>query len=123
MRASSRPLASSMLRNKARRTILSKKFTLCESRLRQARGLMFSSKKDLIFVLDREKYVPLHMFFVFFPIDVLFLDKNKRVVDMKERFRPFTLYHPKALASHVLELQAGTIASSKTMLGDEISWP
>ena len=43
-------------------------------------GLMFSRKKEraLVFTFDKEKLVPLHMFFVFYAIDVLFLDKNKR---------------------------------------------
>ena len=35
------------------------------------------------------------MFFVFFPIDVLFLDKNKKVVELKENFKPFSIYFPK----------------------------
>ena len=41
-----------------------------------------------------------HMLFVFFPLDLVFLDKNKRVVDKKEGFRPFSLnYTPKKPAA------------------------
>ena len=65
---------------------------------------MFSKRKNLIFVFDKEEIVPLHMFFVFFPIDVLFLDKNKRIVEIKKDFKPFTYYRPKNKAMYVVEI-------------------
>ncbi len=55
-----------------------------------------------------------------FPIDVLFLDSAQRVVHLiprmgAQRFSPFI-----ARASDVLELPAGVIAETGTMLGDQI---
>jgi uncharacterized membrane protein (UPF0127 family) len=55
-----------------------------------------------------------------FPIDVLFLDSAHRVVHLiptmgAQRFSPFV-----ARASDVLELPAGIIAETGTMLGDQI---
>ena len=44
------------------------------------------------------------MFFVFFPIDVLFLDKNKMIVETKKDFKPFTFYKSKEKAQYVVEL-------------------
>ena len=84
---------------------------------------MFSRQpKTLIFIFDSEKIVPLHMFFVFYPIDVLFLNKNKKVVETKENFKPFTLHNPRNKAQYIIELPKGTIKKTKTTVGDTISF-
>ncbi len=80
------------------------KYKICRSAWNKARGLMFSRKKNLVFVFDDEERRSLHMFFVFFPIDVLFLDKNKRVVEIKKNFMPFTFYKSKEKAQYIIEL-------------------
>ena len=77
---------------------------ICTSTWSKARGLMFSRKKDLMFVFKKEKIIPLHMFFVFFPIHVLFLNKNKKIVEIKNNFKPFTFYTPKNKAMYIVEL-------------------
>jgi len=61
------------------------------------------------------------MCFVFFPIDVAFLDSKQRVVEIKENFRPFTLYNPKRKAKYVIELCSGTIERSGTIPGDYLA--
>ena len=70
----------------------------------KARGLMFSKRKNIMFVFDKEQIISLHMWFVFFPIDVIFLDKNRKVVEIKENFRPFTFYKSKKKAKYVIEI-------------------
>ncbi len=92
-----------IVRKKDRR-IISRNAILCRSALSKARGLMFSKKKDLIFEFRKPSFVPLHMFFVFFPIDVLFLDDDKHIIELKKNFRPFGYYRPKKLARYVIEL-------------------
>ena len=72
--------------------------------------------------MKKESFVSLHMFFVFFKIDVLFLDKNKKVVDLKKNFLPFTIYNPKKRAMFVIELPSNTIDRTNTMLNDYISF-
>ncbi len=57
----------------------------------------------LIFEFPEEKIVPLHMMFVFFGIDVLFLDKHKRIVEIKQDFRPWMFYTPKNKAMWIVE--------------------
>jgi uncharacterized membrane protein (UPF0127 family) len=76
---------------------------LYDTLLRQGCGLMFSGKKNLLFSFKREERVDLHMFFVFFPIDVLFLNSKKQVVE-KARLLPFTLYFPSKPCRYILEL-------------------
>jgi uncharacterized membrane protein (UPF0127 family) len=62
-----------------------------------------------IFVFDTPRRIDLHMFFVFFPIDLLFLDKEKRVIEMKKGFAPFSVYYSKEKTGYVIELPAGSI--------------
>ena len=76
---------------------------ICDSFWSKARGLMFSRRKNLIFVFDDEKRRSLHMLFVFFPIEVLFLNKYKRVVE-KARLSPFSFYNSKQKAKYVVEI-------------------
>jgi uncharacterized membrane protein (UPF0127 family) len=80
------------------------KYQICRSSWSQTRGLMFSKKKNLVFAFDQEKKVGLHMLFVFFPIDVLFLDKDKKIIEIKKEFKPFSFYTPKKKARYVVEI-------------------
>lgn len=99
------------------------KAKICRSIFCKAFGLMFRFKKPdfgLVFIFDKERRADLHMLFVFFPIDVLFLDKNKKVVDVKKNFKPFAYYSPKAKAKYVVELGVGVM--QKTKIGDKITF-
>ena len=109
-----------MLKNQTKNKILSKKVKICNSLFSKAKGLMFSKRKTLIFIFKTEKIVPLHMFFVFYPIDVLFLNKNKEVIEIKRDLRPFTFYSPKQKSKYIIELPAGMINSTGTSIGDTI---
>lgn len=77
---------------------------ICKSLLSKARGLMFSRKKNLVFVFGRPRRVSLHMFFVFFPIDVIFLDEDKKIIEIKRDLKPFRFYTSKEKAKYAVEL-------------------
>ena len=81
---------------------------LCTTMWSKLRGLMFSPKRALVFVFDRDERVPLHMWFVFFPIDVLYLDRQRRVVEIKKGLRPFAFYAPRNKARYVVEIPGKT---------------
>lgn len=104
--------------NKKRKTIVSKNAAIYSAYLKKARGLMFSKQKDIVFVQKKEEKVPLHMWFVFYPIDIVFLDKQKKIVEIKENFLPFTFYFPKHNAQYILELAEGSVKKSKLQLMD-----
>ncbi len=110
------------IKNLTKNTIISKSFELCTNIYSKSIGLMFSRKssKALIFNFDKERIISLHMFFVFHPIDVLFLNKKKIVVDKKENFKPFTIYSSKKKAMYAIELPNGIINKTKTEIGDKI---
>jgi len=111
------------IKNSTRKTILSRNAKVCSSIFSKSIGLMFSKKgKSLVFIFEREKIIPLHMLMVFYPIDVLFLDKNKVVVEIKENFMPFAFYTPKNKALYIIELPKNTIKKTKTRVGDKLDF-
>jgi len=93
-----------MIINKTTGKIVSKNEKICKNFLSQSLGLMFSRKKNLVMILEKEKKISLHNFFVFYTIDVLILDKNKKVVEIKRNFKPFTLWNSKEKGKYVVEL-------------------
>lgn len=62
-----------------------------------------------------------HMFFMRFAIDVIFLDKNNRVVKALHSLKPFRITPVYFKAVLAIELPAGTLASTSTQEGDLIS--
>ena len=98
-------------------------YRLCDSVFAKARGLMFSWKKPdfgLVFAFKRPVRTPLHMLFVFYPIDVLFLDKQRRIVEIKRGFMPFTIYSPLCRANYIVETVAGKTKGCK--VGDILAF-
>ena len=98
---------------------------ICKNTLSQAKGLIFSKKINktcLVFVLKKPKKVNLHMWFVFFPIDVLYLDETKKILEMKEDFRPFAYYVPKNKAKYIVELPFGTITQNSLKKGSFVEF-
>ena len=117
----------SRITNANRKSVVAKSFKICRSAGSKALGLMFSDEAKvkraaLLFEFGRPGFQSLHMFFVFYKIDVLFLDANKQVVDVKEGFRPFTVYNSSKRSKYVIELPAGAVAGSRTKKGDRLEW-
>lgn len=113
-----------MIKNISNSKIIIENAVICRNFLSKFLGLMFSRKKNtaLVFEFAKEYFISLHMFFVFYPIDVIFLDKNKIVVDLKENFKSFTLYTSKRKAMFAIEMPDGTIKKTKTGIGDIIEF-
>lgn len=84
------------------------------------RGLMFSKKKNLLFVFEDEQIRSFHMFFVFFPIDVVLLDSNKKIVAVKENFLPFTFYTSKKAFRYAIEVEKRMVKKHRLSLGTKL---
>jgi len=76
----------------------------CNNWISQARGLMFRRRQNLVMEFKNSRRISLHMFFVFFPIDVLVLDSNKKIVEVKRDFKPFTVWNSSVKGKYVVEL-------------------
>ena len=83
------------------------KVKYCDSNFSKVLGLMFRIKPvPTLLVNSRESILgsSIHMLFVFFPLNIYWLDSNFNIVDYK-KVKPFTLNHkPKKKAKYVLEL-------------------
>jgi uncharacterized protein len=114
-----------MIQNITRRSVVAKDETYCVSAKSKAKGLMFSKRKGafcLVLVFNKPVRIGLHMWFVFYPIDVIFADAGYDVVDLKRSFLPFLAYTSKEKAVYAIELPEGTIARSKTHVGDALEF-
>jgi len=90
-----------------------------DSFLGRVLGLMFSRRPRCIaLAFPSERRISLHMWFVFFPIDVAFLDRNRRVVELKEGFRPWTLHASRRPARCAVEMPAGWARGKGIRVGD-----
>lgn len=61
-----------------------------------------------------------HMWFMRFPIDVLYVGEDDRIVDVDEDLRPWTIGRPRRNSRYVVELPAGTVRRTGTRVGDRI---
>lgn len=89
--------------------IFSKKESYCRNVFTMALGLMFSPKRILVFTWKYEDFRPIHMLFVFFSIDLFYLNKNKEVIEIKKKVKPFFFYNPKKKAQYLIEAPTGEI--------------
>jgi uncharacterized membrane protein (UPF0127 family) len=62
----------------------------------------------------------IHSFGVLFPLDLIYLDENNRVIHFVEFFRTFRIAPLRAQAASVLQLPIHTIYSSQTQQGDQL---
>ena len=108
-----------MIKNADKNFIIAPFHTFISSIGDMARGLMFSKPKTLVFGLGGSRRISLHMWFVFFPIDVSFLDQEFFVVEIKRVFKPWTFYSSKEACHYIIETPAGNIGS--TVVGDRIT--
>lgn len=87
------------------------------------RGLMGVSPErfppDSALVIDPCSSI--HMFFMRFPIDVLYVDRDNRVVRVQEDLKPWRIgpVYTRG-AKYVVELPAGTVESSGVEVGDRL---
>ena len=61
-----------------------------------------------------------HTLGLFFPLDLIYLDENHRVIHLMEYFPSFRIGPLKTNAESVLELPTHTIYSSHTQIGDQL---
>jgi len=109
-----------MIRNVTRNSVIASSIEIAKDSKQRMKGLLgrieFPKGNALIITPCQS----IHMFFMKFPIDALFCDKQNKVVGLCVNIKPFNLSPIFFKASYVIELPVGTIASSKTQVGDQI---
>lgn len=91
--------------------------------LSRAKGLMFKQKlgknKGLLMRFSFSRSI--HSFFMRFPIDLIFLDKQKTVVELKT-LKPWKFYFPTSQSTWVLEMEAGAVKENAISIGDKLEF-
>ncbi|MBN2203093.1 MAG: DUF192 domain-containing protein [Candidatus Aenigmarchaeota archaeon] len=97
---------------------------LADSFLKRIVGLSLSKKKNMLFQLPVDDRWSLWMFLVRYQIDMIFLDSEKKVVDIKKGIpislnpKTWKVYTPKKECRYILE----TPFDLKIKIGDKFSW-
>ncbi len=93
-------------------------------------GLMFRDslgKNDgMLFPFDSEGYYQFWMSNVKFPLDFIWIGKNKTIVDITENARPCTIncttFTSQKKAQYVLEVNAGFVKEHKIKIGSKVDF-
>ncbi len=94
----------------------------------RARGLMFrkhlSPARGMLFIFSKDDFWPFWMKNTLIPLDIIWLDKDKKIVDMVVNAQPALgddpySFKPVARARYVLEANAGFVEKNKISIGDE----
>jgi uncharacterized membrane protein (UPF0127 family) len=108
--------------NKTRETFVATEATVADSYLRRLVGLLGKTKRWA--QLGRGLWIVpsrgVHTIGMMFPIDLIFLSKEKEVVHVEEHLRPFRISAVSLKATSVLELPAHTVYRTGTQVGDRM---
>jgi uncharacterized protein len=108
--------------NKTRETFVATEALLADSYLRRLVGLLGKTRRWA--QLGRGLWIVpsrgVHTIGMLFPIDLIFLGKDKEVVYVEEYVRPFRISKVSLRATSVLELPPHTIYRSGTKIGDQL---
>jgi len=108
-----------VVRNQTRNTILADAAEVANTSEKRRIGLL---KHDRLVAGQGLWIVPcesVHSFFMKFAIDLVYLDRNKKVRKVRHRMVPWRL--SACLTAHsILELPAGVVAASGTREGDQL---
>jgi uncharacterized protein len=114
-----------MIRNLTRDVMLHPAAEVAANAWRHALGFMFRRPADraIVFVFAAPREVVVHTYFVRGALDVLVLDFEHHVLAMEEKLAPWRVWSAGVRARIVVELPAGTLAASKTEIGDRLELP
>jgi uncharacterized protein len=106
--------------NQTRGTLLATRARGARSFLARGRGLMFTDALPDGEGLVIEPCSSIHMFFMRFPLDVLFLDREGQVLFMYNGIKPWRVGRHVRGARTTVELPEGTISRTGTQVGDRV---
>lgn len=106
--------------NKTKETFLASRVRVADSILGRLTGLLGSRSLEPdsgVWIVPANSIHTIGMLYTF---DVVLIDKNFRVVGVRELIRPFSVTRPNFRAESVIELPAHTICKSHTAVGDQL---
>lgn len=111
-----------VVRNISRNALLAEKCIQARTFFSRLKGLQF--KKDLPsgYGLLITPCKSIHTFFMRFPIDAVFVDKNNTVLHIQEGIKPWRASKVILNARSVLELPGGIVSATGTDVGDKLEF-
>ena len=106
--------------NRSKNTIIAQNARVADTFWTRLKGLLGSAEIVAGEALVITKCQSIHMFFMRFAIDAIFVGDQDRVVGLVAGIKPFRSSPIFFRSRYVIELKAGTIAVTKTFLGDQL---
>lgn len=112
-------------------SIISIEVEIADEIQEQVKGLMFRQNLDwnngMLFVYENEQKRSFWMKNTLIPLDMLFIDKDFRIIDIKENVQPCMKepcpnYTSKIPAKYVLEVNAGFVMKNNIKIEDSVIW-
>lgn len=103
---------------------------LAQNSLEKIKGLMFQKSleqnKGMLFIFAKEAKYSFWMKNTLIPLDIVWLNKDKKVVFISENNQPCKWYYcssikPTAEAKYVLEVNSGIVKKIELKVGDELN--
>jgi uncharacterized membrane protein (UPF0127 family) len=110
--------------NKTRERFVATNVTVADSYVRRLVGLLGKTKKwaragQGLWIVPSHG---VHTIGMLFPIDLIFLDREKNVVRLEEHVKPFRISLGSLRTHSVLELPAHTVFRTGTCVGDQLEF-
>jgi uncharacterized protein len=110
-----------VVRNQTRNTVLATGADVADTSAKRRRGLLKHERLESGEGLWIAPCESVHTFFMKFPIDLIYLDRRKKVRKVRNGVRPWRL-SACLLAHSVLELPAGMAEATGTEAGDQLEF-
>jgi hypothetical protein len=110
-----------LVRNQTRNTLLAHSAEVADTSARRRVGLLRHERLDSgrgLWIVPCES---VHSFFMKFPIDLVYLDRKRKVRKVRRNMAPWRV-SACLLAHSVLELPAGTVEATGTTAGDQLEF-
>lgn len=123
MNATAHMLESSVyIYNKTRQTFVATEVTVADSYVRRLVGLLGKTRRwaqngKALWIIPSQG---VHTIGMLFPIDLIYLSKEKQVIHVEEFVRPFRISKVSLKTRSVIELPPHTIYRTGTQVGDQI---
>ena len=108
------------VKNLTRGTVVAERLRVARSLRERTVGLLGTAVPPSGDGLLIERTQSIHMFFMRYPIDVVFVDRSARVTRCVAGLRPWRVVWWARGARDCIELGVGTLGSSATQIGDQL---
>lgn len=124
---------SMKIKNISNRKLIASDIEEARTSFQKSKGLMWRKNLPddygMLFDFGKDRKEGFWMLFMKIPIDMIFINSGKEIVDIKHSIKHMSLnpltwriYYPKKPARWVLEMKAGSMKRLKTKIGDNLEF-